>query len=93
MTAATFWGFSIVICGALAMIQFLKVTSRSIHRKGAWYQLITWGLILAVVTYPTVLYGGLLMGYWQITPEVGRPALALLLAAVVWLGLLVQPTQ
>lgn len=93
MNAATTWGLLIVFVGALATIQFVKVTGRALRRRGAWYQLIVWLLMLVIVAYPTILWGGLLMGFWLITPETGRPAVVLLLAAVLSLGILVQPTQ
>ena len=75
------------------MIQYFKVTVRSIRRRGKWYQVVTWLLVLLIVIFPTVLWGGSEMGYWRITPDTGRPAVALLMAAVLWLGLLVHPTQ
>jgi hypothetical protein len=85
MTAATFFALMIVICGAMAGLLFFISTFRP-HAFWSWRVLCL--LISSVCFYCATLWGGAQLDIWVLTPELGRPALALTLAALAWLGLL-----
>ncbi len=86
MTPAAFFALMIVVFGALAGFLFLLASLRS-------KAFLSWRLLsfmtAAICLYCSALWGGAQLSWWAVTPELGRPALGLTLAALAWFGLLV----
>lgn len=87
MTTALFWGILIVIFGAWGTVIYSILAFKRLLRRQSspfWLDVI----ITLVCAYSTILWGGHITGMWIITPEYGRPAMALAIAALIWLGFL-----
>lgn len=87
MTPALFFAWMIVGFGFTAGLLFL---SASLSRPGHWsWRVLCLGTAV-ICWYCAVLWGGQQLRLWLISPEFGRPALGLTLAALTWFGLLIS---
>lgn len=87
MSLATLWTLLVVGWGAAGAAIYLRLIWRA--RRTLQRAPLALGVIIAVVcAYPAILWGGQELGWWTISPDWGRPALVLSLAANAWLGLL-----
>ncbi len=87
MTSAEFWQYAVVAAGTLDVLVFVYLVYRA-RKTLAAAGMLMGVLIVGATGYSAVLWGGQLLGVWTITPEYGRPAQALALFVVLWLGIL-----
>lgn len=83
----TAWAWAVTFFGLLGAVLYAVLTFRA-RGRATFAQLLVGMSIAGVCAYAGVLWGSQQMGRLKITPEMGRPALALALASLVWMGLL-----
>ena len=82
-----FWSWAIIFAGFSAAYVFCYLTWHArMYAKPA--AIVLGAIIVVICTYPAVMWTLQTLGWWTITPEYGRPALAMALMALLWLGIL-----